>query len=109
MLVKRIFLVVGEHPPGNEGAAAAYNIHFASFGNEDIHGTACETAVHGHEVSPVMGLLLDDFKDVFFRHIRHFAMVSDCRNRGLINGNGADHDRRMLDNGTAGGVDVVAR
>ena len=82
MLVKRIFLVVGEHPPGNEGAAAAYNIHFASFGNEDIHGTACETAVHGHEVSPVMGLLLDDFKDVFFRHIRHFAMVSDCRNRG---------------------------
>ena len=106
--VEGIFLPVVEHPAGQERTAPADNVHFPAFVDQVVEALAGEAAVHGHEVSPVLGLLFHYGENVVLVHFRHFAMGLDGLDRGLINGDGAHHDGGMFNDGLPGGVDVVA-
>ena len=105
--VEGVFLPVVEHPAGQEGTTPAHNVHFPAFTDQVVEALAGEAAVHGHEVSPVFGLLFHHGENVVLVHFGHFAMSFDGLYRGLVDGNRTHHDGGMFDDGLPGGIDVV--
>ena len=75
---ERIFLLIMQHPASNKGTATAYNIHLAALLSHFINGIQGNTAMHSHEISAILSLLLDRVKHIIIRHFYDSTMLPYC-------------------------------
>ncbi len=109
LLVHGIFLAVVAHPLDGEGAAATDHAHEALVIADPLQGASGDAAMDGHEIDPILGLLLDDLEHMVDGNLADlFLLLFHDLGDGLIDGYGSQGDRTILEDFPADGVELAA-
>ena len=69
VFVERIFLIVHFHPGKEQRSAAGYDIRQTRIVFNTLRRFLIHTAVNGHKVYAVFGMLFNNFKKLIYRNI----------------------------------------
>ena len=97
-----------QHPAGNKTAAAADNVHNATFTDKSMQNLTVDTAVDRHKISTVGSLLTNNFKQVLFRHFHNGTAFFNSCYRCLINRYRTNHYSGGSNDSLARSIDIVA-
>ena len=107
MLVEGIFLTIINHPFDQEGPAPADHSQEPMIESQSFHRIPRNPTVNGHEIDTLLCLGFDNLKEILGSHLGQSLPLSDRFDSGLINGNGSQRDRSMLQNLCPDGRDIA--
>ena len=97
-LVERVLVAGGFHPGEDERPAAAHDVREAARLAEALDGAPVHAGVDGDEIHAVLGVRAHHVEEVLHRDgDERLLQVADR----VVQGHGADHGRRLLDEGAA--------
>lgn len=107
ILEQRVLLLVVEDPRREERSAPRHDVHEATALLQPCDGLAGDSAVDGHEVHPVLCMLLDAVEDVVLGHLDD-RVSSSGRQPCLIYRNGTHHHGALRQQSGTYSIDISA-
>lgn len=107
--IEGVLGIVMEHPSEMEGSSSGDDVGDTLLLLEAVDGFLGEAAVYRHEIDALLGLSFDGGEEIVDGHFHYGPVAIDGLNRGLVNWDGAQGERRVCQDAPADTAEVASR